>query len=884
MRLVLTHEQADLDALASLLGAHLLDEGSFALLPRQINRNGLSYVKHFGTELGFSQITDLPAEPICNITLVDTQSLITLKGLTPKTRIHVIDHHPRKAHTNPDWEVDLHTTGACTTLLVEKIREVEIPLSSSQATLMILGIYEDTGSLSYASTTTRDLLAAAYLLEHGADLNNASRYLNPPLSNAQVLLYDRLLKDMTTHTIENHTILVAKASALDIHDEISTVAHKMREFMNPDGLVLLVSTRQGIRLVARSTSDEVDMAQLARYFGGGGHKRAASALIRTETRPTPNEMPAQWRKIFQQVVALLPEIVHPSVRVRQIMSRKPLLLSPDTPVETVADLMKRYGFEGYPVIENGKVVGLLTRRNVDRALSHKISANAGNLMDAGSVSVIPQDTLDHLQEVMASSGWGQVPVIDPENGEVIGIVTRTDLISTHSGFNHSPSQEELTRMLNNAIPYPRQILLQTIALEATKQNVQAYIVGGFVRDLLLKQPSQDFDIVIEGDAIEFVNHLVEVYGGRAVTHHRFGTAKWVISEVREQVAEKLKPDHPLDPQALPEHLDLITARTEFYEKPAALPTVESSSIKMDLHRRDFSINTLALRLDGPYYGKLYDFWGGYHDLQNGLIRVLHALSFVDDATRILRGVRFIARFDFKFEPRTLSLLEASLPLLKELTGSRLRHELDLMLMEPKISQILRYLEAMSVLEAIHPSLPCDAEAEKRMEFLYSPVAQAEWKTESNEGQFNLRQVLGYCYWLEILPTHELELVAARLRIPVRVVHHISQTAELRRNLPQLVDKLPSQIVQRLDLVSPVAITAVYQSTLDESQRNVLQAYMTRYRSAKPITTGDDLRARGLPPSPQYQKILQALRTAWLDGQINSAKEEQSLLDALLKAI
>lgn len=881
MRVILTHEQADLDALASLLGAHLLDKDAYAILPRQINRNGQAFLQKFQQELGFSTVNDLPNEPIAQVMLVDTQSLITLKGLSTRTKVTVIDHHPRKAHTDPEWSVELHSTGACTTILVERIQESQIPLSASQATLLLLGIYEDTGSLSYTMTTSRDLFAAAFLLEHGADLTIASRYLNPPLSNAQMVLYDRLMKDITTHKIHNLTILVAKANALDIQDEISTVAHHMREFLNPDGLVLVVSTRQGIRLVARSTTDEIDMAQLAHRFGGGGHKRASSALIRSETRPAPNEVPVFWKKTYQHVVEMLPEIVHPSVRVQQIMSRKPLLVPPDMPVETVADLMKRYGFEGYPVIEDGKVVGLITRRNVDRALSHQMMANAGILMDAGTVYVTPGDTLDYLQEVMASSGWGQVPVLDPESNEIIGIVTRTDLINTHGLQNNIPNQEEMVRRLNNAIPYPRQILLQAIARLASKLNMQAYIVGGFVRDLLLKQPSQDFDIVVEGDASVFVSKLVENFGGRAVTHPRFGTAKWLIGEEREALAQKLLPDQPMDFQALPLHLDLITARTEFYERPAALPTVERSGIKMDLHRRDFTINTMALRLDAPYYGKLYDFWGGYHDLQNRIIRVLHALSFVDDATRILRAVRFSTRFEFKMDPRTLSLLSSSLSLLNEISGPRLRHELDLILLEFNVSAALRAMDRLSILEVINPNFIWNPAVEARIAYLNQPAARAEWNTETHESQLNLRQVLGYCYCLEDLAPEHLEQLSARLRIPTRVISAVADTFKLRRLLPELSAMKPSQVVRALKGISPLALTAVYQSTESPAMREPLLLYQTRYLHVKPLHTGDDLRARGLSPSPEFQNILNALRDAWLDGSVSSAEEENALLEQLL---
>ncbi|HUM48894.1 MAG TPA: DHH family phosphoesterase, partial [Anaerolineaceae bacterium] len=249
MKVILTHERADLDALASLLGAHLLYPDAYAVLPREVNRNGATYLHNYGGELGFTKLSQLPQESISEILLVDTQSMVTLKGITPQTRVQVIDHHPLRENLPAEWEADLQNTGACTTLLVEKIKADKIAFNTAQANLLLLGIYEDTGSLSYATTTTRDLLAAVYLLEHGADLNIISPYLNPPLSNSQMTLFDRLMRDITAHKIDGLTILLAKADALDLHDEISTVAHKLRDFLNPDGLIILVRTRQGIRMV-----------------------------------------------------------------------------------------------------------------------------------------------------------------------------------------------------------------------------------------------------------------------------------------------------------------------------------------------------------------------------------------------------------------------------------------------------------------------------------------------------------------------------------------------------------------------------------------------------------------------------------------------------------
>ena len=149
-------------------------------------------------------------------------------------------------------------------------------------------------------------------------------------------------------------------------------------------------------------------------------------------------------------------------------------------------------------------------------------------------------------------------------------------------------------------------------------------------------------------------------------------------------------------------MDFITARLEFYSYPTALPTVERSSIKFDLHRRDFTINTLAIRIDGKHFGELYDFWGGLSDIKNQVIRVLHSLSFIDDPTRILRAIRFEQRFEFNFEDRTLQLLLDARNLLSNLSGDRIRHEIDLILDEDNFGQILCRLQELEILKMIHP--------------------------------------------------------------------------------------------------------------------------------------------------------------------------------------
>ena len=877
MDLILTHEQTDLDGLASMLGAHLLRPEAIALLPRLINRNGKAFLRRYANELPFSDYQALPHESIKSVFLVDTQSLVTLRGMNEQTKVTVLDHHPRKVQIHPAWQVELHLTGACTTILVEKLRELAIPLSPIEATLMLLGIYEDTGSLTYSCTTARDAHAVAFLLEQGADLNIASIYLNPPLSNAQQQLYDRLLKDLVQLDIEGYSILVAKAIANDLNDEISTVAHKMREFLTPDGLVLLVSTRQGIRLVARSTTDNVDMAKLAIHFGGGGHKRASSALIREEGRSNANITDAMLSEVTRRVIETIPQIVTPSIKVSQMMSKNPLTLSPEISAIDAAELMKRYGFEGYPVVDNKQLVGLLTRRNVDRAIAHKLSKTAGDLMTAGSISVYPDDPISKLKERMATSGWGQVPVLDPDSNEIIGIVTRTDLISTLNHDEELPTQAEIAEMLSDALPPARKALLRAVADEAYDQDVQAFIVGGFVRDLLLQLPSQDFDIVIEGDAMAFAEHLVQQFGGRVVAHKRFGTAKWILNHENLQHKLKASEKSGFSTSDLPDHLDLITARTEFYNKPAALPIVERSSIKMDLHRRDFTINTLALRLDGSHFGKIFDFWGGYSDLQQKQIRVLHALSFVDDATRMLRAVRFAARFNFEIEPQTLSLIEGSLPLLAEISGARLTHEFELIFNERNAAEMLRQLGSLGILDAIDPALPWDDVCIHRLTDGLSDLAKTENPVIPDE-----KIQIFWCLWLMDLQPKALETIGLRLRLSTKLLGWITQTRALWQLLPTLTGQRPSQVTQQLENYHTIPMRAVFSVCKQAESRQILELYEHEYRHVRPFTTGNDLRALGLPPSPQYEVILSSLKNAWLDGEIQSEGEEKVLLQKLLE--
>jgi tRNA nucleotidyltransferase (CCA-adding enzyme) len=883
MNIILTHEQADFDAIAALLAASLIQGSDIPVLPRKMNRNVHSFLTLYADELPFVEVRDLPAEEISQITLVDTQALVTLKGTTRKTQVSVIDHHHQKESIDPSWSMKLEQVGATTTILTEIIQDQNIPLNPTQANLLLLGIYEDTGSLSYISTTARDIRSAAYLMEQGASLKIATNYLNSPLSDEQKVVYDQLLANAQTEIIHGQRIIISTAEATSLVEEISSIAHKMRDLLEPDGLVIVVSTEEGYRLVFRSTTDMINVAPIAAHFGGGGHERAAAALVRRSSGFGYTKDEEELRRINIELINTLSANIHPPLTVKQIMSRKPRLIPPTISASDALKLMQKYGYEGFPVVDKNKVIGLLTRRSVDRALAHKLNLNASSLMEAGNVSVTPTDSIDHLHSVMTEKGWGQVPVFDPDKDEIVGIVTRTDLLKTLSAQKPRQLSLHLAAKLEAALPPERLHLLKAVAEQAALHQMAIYIVGGFVRDLILDRPGLDFDMVVEGDAISLAKSLVESFGGRLICHTRFGTAKWYLDRSSTKLTSLIPSPNktPINNRNFPVSLDLITARTEFYDHPTALPTVERSSIKLDLHRRDFTINTMAVRLDGRHYGELLDHWGGYSDLKKGIIRVLHSLSFIDDPTRVIRAVRFEQRFQFKIEERTRELMIEAASQLRTITGERIRHELDLVFLEEKAGKILQRLEELDQLSSIYPALHWQkVDSDLLAKVLTEPIPM-EWEMSDKLWGHPLRRVLGYTFWLMNLQEAEIRSVTHRLRIPGNIEKVILQARWLSNKINTLTHMLPSEITELLDGINPAAIFCTYSRSIETAERQVIEKYISRWRKIQPGIDGGYLTSLGLPPGPLYKILLEQLKGGWLDGKIHNSSEEMEYLKKII---
>ena len=863
MQVILTHNNADFDGVAALLAAHKLYPDAIPYLSRRLNHNVAEFMALYQNGLPFRQWETLSGPDVKRVIMVDTQRRPEIYQLRRDTPLHIFDHHPQKQAFGDHVEFVTEPVGAATTMLVERIQNQNIPISSLEATLLALGVYSDTGSLTYGTTTARDIRVAAWLLEQQAVLDTVRRFLTTPLNEDQLELFDALVHTAETRVVHGCTVTIATHEFDRYVEQVNSVTHRLRSVLDPDALFVLVKMPKRTQMVARSRTDAIDAGEVARLFGGGGHARAAAAKLKKTLEDATVMI---WAYLEQQV--------QPQARVADLMSYGVQTINADERLNDVIQRLRRIGHEGFPVVSDGKLVGLLTRRDADRALEHGLDgATVQQVMVSGSVSLEANDSVAALERLMVESGWGQIPIVS-DDGVLIGIVTRTDLIN-HWVQVHPDVQTEMgdsfdLAQLRQVLGDPIGDLLGAMIQFADEHHVKLYLVGGVVRDLLLQRQNDDIDFVVEDDAIAFAESVANTFGGKINAHPPFGTAKWSLDE---SVAERLG----LVLDDLPEYIDFATSRNEFYLHPTALPSVYNGSIKLDLHRRDFTINTLAIQLS-PERSRLLDFYGGLNDLKSQIIRVLHSLSFIDDPTRILRAVRFEQRLNFTIEPRTAELIQESLSMLRRITGERVKNELTALLREMEPERGLQVLDERGILEAIHPALSFSETAFE----LFRQVRgiQENWPVQTEKDQ----QI--DLYWhIWMIQLEDARAVCERLLIDQKSAEGFVLGAEILHNGDDLRDPETSIsiVTRKLNNIPEMVLLALWLST-DGVKRERISQYLNVWRHIAIQTDGHHLRELGVQPGPIYRDILNRLLDERLNGLIVTDDDEVDMLRQIIDEV
>ena len=419
---------------------------------------------------------------------------------------------------------------------------------------------------------------------------------------------------------------------------------------------------------------------------------------------------------------------------------------------------------------------------------------------------------------------------------------------------------------------PAAALVDRIAGGAQVNTRSLYLVGGVPRDIILELPNQDLDFVLETDAIGFADELAARYGGSVLAHKPFGTAVWTLDGSAPEMLG-------LPAHEIPQHIDFAQARSETYSEPAALPTVAPADIKSDLRRRDFTLNTLAIQLSpASVAGRLLDECGGLNDLQSGLIRVLHERSFIDDPTRILRAIRLSVRLGFAIETETDELMRAALPLIGRLTGQRLVNEIELSLLEPNAGEIFLRLQDLGALGYIHPAFRVNADVSEVLTRVRESAAP--WKATAD------KETVECCLLLAAVGADEADAICQRLNLSRTLTRSIAACVRLMGAAAMLDDaeSPSSQAARLLDGLPEPALHAAWLLFADSpAAQDKLANYMTTWRRQKASINGDHLERMGIPPGPRYKHILDALRFAWIDGEVNSREEEALYLSDLLSA-
>ena len=864
MDLISTHVSADFDALASMVAASKLYRKARLLFPGSQERNVREFLRESRFPLQADRLKGFPLERVTRLILVDVKRGTRIGPLReilgrPGLDVHIYDHHPAHPKDVQGSLEVLREVGATTTILLDLLREQELPLSPQEATLLALGIYEETGFLTFTNTTEADLQAAAYCLSRGANLSMVSDFIRRELTAEQVGLLNDLIRSAETYTINGVRVVMSTASLDRYVGDLAMLTHKLRDMENINVLFTLVRMDNRVHMVARSRLEAVDAGEMADAFGGGGHATAASATVKDLT----------LFQVKERLLQLLKERVRPLKQARDIMTAPVKAIPERFTIRGAGEIMNRFNLAYLPVVRRGEMVGLITREVVDKAIFHGLGeAAVHDYMSGEFPRVAPDAPLPQVQRLMVERSLGFLPVM--EGSRLKGAVTRADILR-HSYEDllkrptfpaaeerelGGPVARQMAGLLANRLPPRLQFLLRLGGTVADELGAKVYAVGGFVRDLLLRHENLDVDLVVEGDGIVFAEALARRLAGKVTSHPRFGTA--VVS--------------------LPDgfKIDVATARTEYYEYPAALPTVEHSSIKMDLYRRDFTINTLAVCLNAERYGELLDFFGGQQDLRDKTLRIIHNLSFVEDPTRILRAVRFEVRFGFHLSRHAEQLIAnaVQMGLLAKLSGARLYTELQLILQEARPLAVLQRLQELAVLAAIHPSLDVGATTERRFQrvgevltwygLLYQEDQPTPW----------------IVYLLTLLGERvgtEARAILRRLGPPPRaaamLARDLTRLRGLARQFHQTQERPPSRVFRWL-ADAPLEVVLALMARMERSElRKSVGDFLATTRRIRPHLRGDDLRALGIRPGPIYREILNSVLYARLDGHVQSRDDE-----------
>lgn len=909
MDIVLCHTTADFDTLGAAVGLTCLHPGTKIVLTGGTHPKVGEFLAFHRDEYALIEARSVTAETLRRIWVVDTQSRKLLGAAAawldqPQVEVYIYDHHldsPGDIVAQERW---LEPVGATCTIIVERLQAEKVSLRATEATVLALGIHGDTGSLTFEQTTARDAAALAWLLEHGANQRAIADFCDPGLSEVLQPLLGQAWDNLHQETHQGHCLGRVLLTTPEYVPGLSRLISHLADLSECDALILghyyrANATGGHLSLIGRSRVPGVNLATMMQSLGGGGHAQAAAVTL------TTSEPERVLEKLYDQLIEQIPQ----PANAQELMSSPVRTVLPDTTVEQAHRVLLRYGHSGLSVVDRqGQLVGIISRRDLDIALHHGFDhAPVKGYMKSPVRTIGPTTTLPQIQALMVTYDIGRLPVVN-DQGHLQGIVTRTDVL--RQLYHHQPDNQTATvphrqflfQPLQDLLPPPLRQVLEQAAIACSQRGWQLYLVGGAVRDLLLlldqdktkddlgecyHRITREFDLVVDG-----IQQGVQEGAGVQLARELHGYYPKAEVQIygQFQTATLHWPSHsPLGDFAV----DIATARSEFYPYPAAHPEVAASSIRQDLYRRDFTINALAIRLTQPRCGELLDFFGGWQDLQNQTIRVLHPNSFIEDPTRIFRAVRFAVRLNFHLDTQTQDyighaltsgIFERSQRRSQKLPSlqSRLRNECRYLFQLPLGEQetfpgetALGQLNDLGALQCLHRDLPFSPQTRQSLALAWE-WWQAYGNSTTAQGVGDWELLL----MVLLAPLGDAVAVAEQLHLGETLHHRLDTWRSQSEEFQTLLATEPkiSTLTCWLDgLDIPLIILIASQVPAEVGDR--LKQYLGQWREQKSPLNGDDLQALGYQRGPQFREMLQALRLATLDGFVGDRDGAKAFLAA-----
>lgn len=856
MKVVTTHKNPDFDGFAAAYAFKKLNQDFEIVVSGKLQKNLEEYLRLFEFEyLKENEFND----NIEKLVIVDNSSIErvgeNILKHSKKADIVVYDHHPDIKVSSEKLKINNYKIGAITSLFVNEISKRNISLTPEEATLLAIAIYEDTGNFLYNTTTPDDLLAAKFLLEKGANLDVIHEFTTLELNAEQNSLLRELQENLESLYINDYEILVCKAEIEKFIGGLNVITSKLWDFLNADTLIVVTRMGRKTYIVGRTRNPDVNLRKLVEFFNGSGHDRAVSASIEN----------VSVDEVVYKLKGKLPECITPSLRAKDIMSYPVRTILADETIKKAYEIMQITGHGGLPVVEKNRLVGIVTRKAVDKAVKHNLENRpVKSIMNTKLITVNEDDSIQKIREIMLENDIGRIPVLD-KNNILVGIITRSDLLrASNSGGRvrfvpKKEDTEDIRGIMLERLPRKLINLLRLLGEYGEELNMPVYVVGGFVRDLLLGIENFDVDIVVEGDGLEYAKYVKDQLNAKMVSYEKFLTASIFFKDGYR--------------------IDIATARTEYYERPAELPVVDISTIKKDLYRRDFTINAMAIKLNFGNFGTLYDFFGSRNDLKNGVIRVLHKLSFVEDPTRIIRAVRFEQRFGFRIEDETLELLQKTLEegYLEKVTGQRIRQELEKILEEKNPLKAIKRLAQLNILNHIFPKTYYTKIMEDKLERLFDFLPFLEEIYGKINKFYCVLRIL-----LEFYDEPTLKKVAAKYGISKKFIDDLKTTEKRISLIKKLIEEEANFSELYKILGKPVSETAAHIGAyLNSNERKYFSEYLQRVFSIKleKVSGKMVMEKYNLKSSPLIGKIMNELFCIKLDNpEIDEVKELEKLIE------